>query len=111
MSTNSKTQIMGILNVTPDSFYDGGKVVDPVGARRRSEIMIKEGADWIDIGGESSRPGAKPVGVQEELKRVLPALEAVRDLKVSISVDTYRAETARKALDLGEASADCLGHK
>lgn len=109
------TQIMGVLNVTPDSFYAPSRVgLGPsrVGLRpSRTESedsvhdcarsMLEAGAHILDIGGESSRPGSKPVGLEEELSRVLPALEAVRALDAHVSIDTYRAETARQALGLG----------
>lgn len=94
---------MGILNVTPDSFYDGGKVRTADEARTRAEAMVRDGADWLDVGGESSRPGADPVDLDEELRRVLPAIEALRGIGVPCSVDTCRAETARRALALGAA--------
>jgi dihydropteroate synthase len=99
----TKTLIMGVINVTPDSFSDGGKTGTPEAARALGEQMARDGADWLDVGGESSRPGADPVGQDEELRRVLPALEALRDVGVPVSVDTYRAETARRALALGAA--------
>lgn len=92
---------MGVMNLTPDSFYDGGKVQTPAQARARAEELIRDGADWLDLGGESSRPGAAPIGLDEELRRVIPALEAIQGLNVQRSVDTYRAETARRALALG----------
>ena len=92
---------MGILNVTPDSFFDGGAFPDAKAIRARAETMADEGAHWLDIGAESSRPGAQPVTLEEELRRLLPALEAVENFPVSRSVDTYRAETARRALELG----------
>lgn len=96
-----KTQIMGVINVTPDSFYDGGALADAAAVRARGEEMARDGADWIDTGGESSRPGAAPVGEEEELRRIIPALEALSDCGVPRSVDTYRAVTARRALALG----------
>jgi dihydropteroate synthase len=93
---------MGVLNVTPDSFYDGGKFFDSVSAIFRAERMFAEGADIIDIGGESTRPGAEPVTLDEELRRVIPVIEAVRKrLPIAISIDTYKSEVARKALDAG----------
>ncbi len=97
------TLIMGILNVTPDSFYDGGRIQGPEQAYEVAERMCRDGADWLDTGGESSRPGAAPVGLDEELRRVLPVIEALRGLPAHISVDTCRAETARRALALGAA--------
>ena len=95
------TTIMGILNVTPDSFFDGGALPTPAHARAQAEQMIADGAHWLDVGGESSRPGADPVTRDEELKRVLPVLERLQGLAVQVSIDTYRAETARQALLAG----------
>ena len=97
--------VMGILNATPDSFSDGGKFKTPKDAIAQAELMIKSGADLIDIGGESTRPGAQPVELQEELDRVLPVIEALRDCGVPLSIDTYKAETMRQALNSG---ADCV---
>lgn len=94
---------MGVINVTPDSFYDGGKIQTPEAARTHAERLRQEGADWLDVGGESSRPGADPVRMEEELRRVLPVLEALTGIGVPVSIDTYRAETARRALALGAA--------
>jgi dihydropteroate synthase len=95
-------RIMGVLNVTPDSFSDGGSYVEVEAAIAQAEAMIAEGADIIDIGGESTRPGAAPVDAAEEQRRVLPLIEALagRD-DVLISVDTYREDTARKAIEAG----------
>jgi len=100
----ANTLIMGILNVTPDSFSDGGRFSDPKAALERAHEMVDEGADIIDIGGESTRPGAEPLDVDEELKRVMPVLEKVVDElsdRVAVSVDTYKAEVARRALEAG----------
>ncbi|MCC6145710.1 MAG: dihydropteroate synthase [Candidatus Hydrogenedentes bacterium] len=97
----SRTQIMGILNATPDSFFSGSRVSAAEDARARAEQMIAAGAHWLDIGGESSRPGADPVDQTEELRRVLSIFETLQGLDVRLSVDTYRAETARQALALG----------
>ena len=97
--------VMGILNATPDSFSDGGQFKTPKDAIAQAELMIKSGADLIDIGGESTRPGAQPVELQEELDRVLPVIEALRDCGVPLSIDTYKAETMRQALNSG---ADCV---
>ncbi len=94
---------MGVMNVTPDSFYDGGRLGCPEAVRSRGEELIREGAHWLDLGAESSRPGAEAVGLEEELRRLMPALEAVVGLGVPVSVDTYRAETARRALAAGAA--------
>lgn len=93
---------MGILNVTPDSFSDGGKYIDLEAALRRAEEMIAEGADMIDIGGESTRPGSKPVRAREELARVAPIIEKLAaQFDIPLSIDTSRAETAHAALGLG----------
>ncbi|MDP5276973.1 dihydropteroate synthase [Chengkuizengella sp. 2205SS18-9] len=93
---------MGILNVTPDSFSDGGKYVDKETAVTRALKMIEEGADIIDVGGESTRPGAETVPLEEELQRVIPIIEALKEaVKVPISIDTYKAEVAKQALKAG----------
>jgi len=96
-------QIMGIVNVTPDSFSDGGLYADPVRAVEHALELVEEGADLLDIGGESTRPGAQPVPVEEELRRVLPVIEGIRRHRadVPISVDTTKYEVARAALDAG----------
>jgi dihydropteroate synthase len=93
--------VMGILNVTPDSFSDGGLHADPAAALAHARRMLKEGADIIDIGGESSRPGAQAVPLQTELDRILPVLEALRGLDVPLSVDTCKPDTMRAALAAG----------
>ena len=93
--------IMGILNVTPDSFSDGGKFFDAGRAFDHAGQLIEEGADILDIGGESSRPGAEPVDVAEELRRVLPVLEQLVDLPVPVSVDTCKPEVMRRAIGAG----------
>ncbi|MBK8092303.1 MAG: dihydropteroate synthase [Verrucomicrobiaceae bacterium] len=94
--------IMGIVNVTPDSFSDGGSFADPGRAVQYALEMIADGADILDIGGESTRPGAEPVSEAEELRRVLPVLRAVRSqTKALISIDTMKASVARAALDAG----------
>ena len=96
------THVMGILNVTPDSFSDGGCYLDVEQAVVHAELMAMEGATLIDIGGESSRPGASPVSIDEELARILPVIRAVADtVDVLLSVDTYKAEVARCALEAG----------
>lgn len=93
---------MGILNVTPDSFADGGAYVDPGRALEAAQRFEADGADLIDIGGESTRPGAESLPVGEELARVLPVIKrVVAGVSVPISVDTYKAEVARRALDAG----------
>ncbi len=97
-----RTWLMGILNLTPDSFYDGGYYSDPDEALRKALKMEAEGADIIDIGGESSRPGADEVPVDVELERVLPILEKlIPRLRVPVSIDTRKAEVARRALKMG----------
>jgi dihydropteroate synthase len=95
--------IMGIVNVTPDSFSDGGQFFDPVRAIAHAGRLVEEGADILDIGGESTRPGAQAVPAEEELARVLPVLRAARDLPVPISVDTLKPEVMRAALAEGAA--------
>ena len=97
--------VMGILNATPDSFSDGGKFRTAQDAIAQAELMIKGGADLIDIGGESTRPGAQTVELQEELDRVLPVIEGLKDCGVALSIDTYKAETMRQAL---RAGVDCV---
>ncbi len=94
-------KIMGILNVTPDSFSDGGKYLSVERAVERAKEMVKEGADIIDIGGESSRPFSEPVSEDEEMKRVLPVIEELQELKVPISIDTYKPRVAEEALKRG----------
>ncbi len=94
-------EIMGILNVTPDSFADGGKYLDPDCAYRRAVEMKMEGATIIDVGGQSSRPGSAPVSEEEELNRVVPVLEKLKEEEIVISIDTYRAKVAEAALNLG----------
>jgi dihydropteroate synthase len=94
--------IMGVLNVTPDSFSDGGLYLELGAAVDRAQQMVDEGADLIDIGGESSRPGAEPVDDATELRRVLPVVEAIcKHISVPVSVDTTKASVARQALDVG----------
>ena len=100
---------MGILNVTPDSFSDGGRFLSVAKAVDRGLEMVEQGADFVDVGGESTRPkgsaygeGAEPVGVQEELDRVLPVIEALsREIPVPLSIDTYKSAVARQALAAG----------
>ncbi|MBR3623932.1 MAG: dihydropteroate synthase [Selenomonadaceae bacterium] len=94
--------VMGILNVTPDSFYDGGKYEDIEAAIKQAKKYEKDGADIIDIGAESTRPNATPLTAEEEGKRLFPVLEKLLEVvKVPVSVDTYHAETAEKALEMG----------
>lgn len=96
-----RTLIMGILNVTPDSFSDGGKYLDVDRAVERAVEMASQGADWIDVGGESTRPGAAPVDTEEELKRVVPVVERLADKGLVVSVDTTKARVAEAALKAG----------
>ncbi len=119
------TIIMGILNITPDSFYDGGRFSKPAAAMDRAREMLDEGADWIDIGGESSRPGATPIGLKEETRRVIPVVKELAGRGVTLSVDTAKAALAERALgegariinDISAFSADadmasvCARHK
>ncbi|WP_099158875.1 dihydropteroate synthase [Virgibacillus ndiopensis] len=120
LKTNSKqynlserTHIMGILNVTPDSFSDGGSYTSVEKAVKQAITMEKQGADIIDIGGESTRPDHKPVSLKEELSRVLPVIQAVKkEVQVPISIDTYKAEVARQAIEAGaEIINDIWGAK
>lgn len=98
----SRPLVMGVLNVTPDSFSDGGRYSSPDEAVRRAVQMTKEGADIIDVGGESTRPGAAPVEPDEEARRVIPVIERLhRGIDTCLSVDTYRATTAAAAIDAG----------
>src|SRR5215212_4230526 len=102
MELGQRTAVMGILNATPDSFSDGGKYIDPGKAVARALALEACGADIVDVGGESSRPGSVPIPEEEELRRVLPIVQALDGkLKIPISVDTYRSEVARRCLDAG----------
>ena len=97
-----RTLVMGILNVTPDSFSDGGQHLDAAVAVARARTMVGEGADIVDVGGESTRPGAPPVSAEEELRRTLPVIEAVAaELRVPVSIDTTKPEVARRCLAAG----------
>jgi dihydropteroate synthase len=95
----SVPRVMGIVNVTPDSFSDGGRGVTE--AIAHAEKLVKEGADLLDVGGESSRPGAPPVSLEEEMARVMPVLRGVLSLGVPVSVDTYKVAVMRASLDVG----------
>ncbi len=97
----SLPKVMGIVNVTPDSFSDGGRYVNTRSALAHCETLLAEGAHILDIGGESSRPGTPPVSLEEELDRVLPVLRAAIGMGVPVSVDTYKPEVMRQVLDLG----------
>lgn len=102
MPIDERTLIMGILNVTPDSFSDGGEFFSVDQALAHAEQMIAEGADIIDVGGESTRPGGEPVSVEEEIRRVVPVIEALSSrVNTPLSVDTTKSEVARAALDAG----------
>ena len=104
------TLLMGIVNVTPDSFSDGGLWLDPDAAVTHAHELVRQGADIIDVGGESTRPGAAPVPVAEELRRVLPVLERLcRELAVPISIDTQKPEVARAGLAAGAAIVNDIG--
>jgi hypothetical protein len=92
---------MGILNATPDSFSDGGQFYQRDAGLKQAEKMIAAGVDIIDIGGESTRPGAEPVALQEELDRVLPVIEALKECGAALSIDTYKPEVMRTAIDAG----------
>jgi len=97
-----KVAVMGILNLTPDSFYDGGRYRTEKEILKRVEQMIEEGADIIDIGGESTRPGSDRVSVEEELRRTIPYLRKIRDLfDIPLSIDTYKAKVAKEAIEAG----------
>ena len=103
--------IVGILNVTPDSFSDGGDFLDPEAAAEHAAAMVDEGADVLDVGGESTRPGSDPVSQEEEIRRVVPVLERILSVRPEavISVDTYRAGTAtaaRAAVDIALTALD-----
>lgn len=99
---DKRTHIMGILNVTPDSFSDGGKYTDIDLAVQQAKKLEKEGADIIDIGGESTRPNHEPVSIEEEIDRVIPVIQAIKEhVHIPISIDTYKAETAKRAIEAG----------
>ena len=102
LDLSSRTHIMGILNVTPDSFSDGGEFYQPEQAIERGIQMAEEGADIIDIGDESTRPGAEPISTEEELQRLVPVLEGLlKKVAVPISIDTYKSSVAETALKAG----------
>lgn len=101
--------IMGILNVTPDSFSDGGSFVTPTTALRHAEQMLADGADIIDVGGESTRPGAAQVPVQQELDRVMPVLERLGDLGVPLSIDTRKTAVMQAAIACGVSMVNDIG--
>lgn len=96
--------IMGILNITPDSFFDGGQYNDPTSAYDHAQAMIEAGADILDIGGESSRPGATPISVEQELERVIPIIERIHSSNpIAISIDTYKPQVMQAAIAAGVA--------
>lgn len=104
-----KCKVMGIVNVTPDSFSDGGKYYRPEEAVRRARNLVADGADIIDLGGESTRPGSVPVGWEEEWARIGPVLKALAaDASVPVSVDTYHPETAERAVAEGASIVNCV---
>jgi dihydropteroate synthase len=104
LSLGERALVMGIINVTPDSFSDGGQMFDPERALSAGLRMADEGADLLDVGGESTRPGAEPLDDEEERRRVVPVIEALASrVRVPISVDTYKASTAADALAAGAA--------
>lgn len=97
----TRPQVMGIVNVTPDSFSDGGQFASPAAAMRHCEKLLQDGADLLDIGAESSRPGATPLPLDDELARVLPVVREVVKLGVPISVDSYKPQVMQAVLDMG----------
>jgi dihydropteroate synthase len=102
LQLGTRTLVMGVLNVTPDSFSDGGLFLEPEGAIEHGLRMAEEGADIIDIGGESSRPGSDAVPLDEELKRIIPVIEGLASrLQLPISVDTYKSQVAERAIEAG----------
>jgi dihydropteroate synthase len=103
LTTSPGPVVVGILNVTPDSFSDGGDFLDPEAAAEHAAAMLDEGADMLDIGGESTRPGSDPVSQEEEIRRVVPVIERILAVRpeVVISLDTYRSGTATAALEAG----------
>ena len=96
-----RPRVMGIVNITPDSFTDGGQYLDASAALGRCEQLLSQGADLLDLGAESTRPGAHPLSAQEELIRLLPVLQGALQLGVPVSVDTYKPEVMQVALDMG----------
>ena len=106
-----RCRVMGILNATPDSFSDGGRFADPAAAIRRAAAMVADGADIIDVGGESTRPGSTPLSWEEEWRRVEPVLRGLSPIvagSVPISIDTYHPETAERAVALGATIVNCV---
>jgi dihydropteroate synthase len=102
--------VMGIVNVTPDSFSDGGRFLDPKAAAEHGERLVTSGAEIIDVGGESTRPGARPVAEREEIRRVIPVIERLAErVRVPISIDTMKPEVARLALEAGASMVNDVG--
>ncbi|MBY0095455.1 dihydropteroate synthase [Mesobacillus maritimus] len=102
LNYRNKTLIMGILNVTPDSFSDGGKYTQTEKAIKKAEQMVADGADLIDIGGESTRPGYTRISDEEEIERVVPIIAAItKNVEVPVSIDTYKSKVAKRALEAG----------
>ena len=102
LSYKDRILLMGILNVTPDSFSDGGNFYTPENALLRAKELVEDGADLLDIGAESTRPGSEMISADEELSRLIPALKIIRDaVDLPISIDTYKSKTAREALKFG----------
>jgi dihydropteroate synthase len=100
---------MGVINVTPDSFSDGGRYVDPAAAVAHGRALLSEGADWLDVGGESTRPGSTPVEEAEELRRVLPVVEALAAAGARVSIDTRKPAVARAAVESGASMLNDVG--
>lgn len=102
LDLSSKTHVMGILNITPDSFSDGGLFYEPERALEHALKMVEDGADIVDIGGESTRPGSEPLPEEEEIRRVVPVIKRLSaQIKVPISIDTYKSRVARAAIEAG----------
>ena len=103
-------RVMGIVNVTPDSFSDGGQFFKPEEAIRRAKNLIADGADIIDLGGESTRPGATPIGWEEEWARIEPVIKGIRDRGsgIRVSIDTYHPETAKRGIEAGVDIVNCV---
>ena len=107
---NNRCLVMGVLNVTPDSFSDGGRFIDPSDALAQAALMVREGADILDVGGESTRPGASVVSLDEELARVIPVIAKLRaEFDIPISVDTSKADVMREAASAGATMINDVG--
>jgi dihydropteroate synthase len=106
VTLGQRTRIAGVVNITPDSFYDGGRYLEPQHAVRRALLLAEQGADLIDLGAESTRPGAQPTPVDEELRRLIPVVQSLRPrLEIPLMVDTYKSPVAQAVL---EAGADAI---